>query len=290
MPAHVAFIGLGVMGYPMASHLARAGYAVAVHNRTRAVAERWAREHGGRVAESAADAARAAGVIVACVRNDDDVRDVAVGPAGAFGAMAPGAVFVDHTTTSARLARELADEARRRGLAFLDAPVSGGQVGAAEGRLTVMVGGDEAPFARVRTLLDVYARAVRRMGESGSGQLAKMVNQLCIAGLIQGLAEGLAFAREAGLDAAAVVDVLSKGAGQSWQMEHRSATMLEGRFDFGFAVDLMRKDLAIALAEAQARGLELPVARIVDGFYAEIQQMGGGRWDTSSLIARLGRN
>jgi 3-hydroxyisobutyrate dehydrogenase-like beta-hydroxyacid dehydrogenase len=287
MRTRVAFLGLGVMGYPMAGHLARAGHVVTVCNRTRAKSERWAAEFGGTIAATAAEAVAAAAVVLACVGNDDDVRAVTVGPDGAFAAMRPGTVFVDHTTTSAVLARTLAGEAARRGLSFLDAPVSGGQVGAERARLTVMAGGDEAVFERVRPLLACYAHAVRRMGESGSGQLTKMVNQICIAGLIQGLAEGVAFARAAGLDVAAVVEVLSKGAGQSWQMEHRAATMAAARFDFGFAVDWMRKDLAIVLDETARHGLELPVARLVDGFYADVQQQGGGRWDTSSLITRL---
>jgi len=288
MQTRVAFLGLGVMGYPMAGHLARAGHAVTVYSRTRARSERWAAEHGGAVAGAAADAARDAAVVVACVGDDDDVRAVTVGPRGAFATMPPEAVFVDHTTTSAELARTLAAEATGRGLFFLDAPVSGGEVGAKEGRLTVMVGGDAPALDRVRPLIGCYARAVRHMGPSGAGQLTKMVNQICIAGLIQGLAEGVAFAKAAGLDVAAVVEVLSKGAGQSWQLEHRAASMAEGRYDFGFAVDWMRKDLGIVLDEATRRGLELPVARLVDGFYAEVQRMGGGRWDTSSLIARLG--
>jgi 3-hydroxyisobutyrate dehydrogenase-like beta-hydroxyacid dehydrogenase len=287
MQARVAFLGLGVMGYPMAGHLARAGHAVTVYNRTRARSERWAAEHGGAIADAAADAARDAGAVIACVGNDDDVRAVTVGPRGAFATMTPGAVFVDHTTTSAVLARTLATEAAARGLSFLDGPVSGGEVGAKEGRLTVMVGGEAAALERVRPLVACYAHAVRHMGASGAGQLTKMVNQLCIAGLIQGLAEGVAFAKAAGLDVAAVVEVLSRGAGQSWQLEHRAASMAEGRYDFGFAVDWMRKDLAIVLEEAERCGLELPVARLVDGFYADVQRMGGGRWDTSSLVARL---
>jgi 3-hydroxyisobutyrate dehydrogenase-like beta-hydroxyacid dehydrogenase len=287
MQVRVAFIGLGVMGYRMAGHLIRAGHVVAVYNRTRAKSERWAAEHGGTVANDAAGAARGAEIVMACVGGDEDVRAVTLGEQGAFGAMAPGGVFVDHTTSSATLARTLAADAERRGLVFLDAPVSGGQVGAEQGRLTVMAGGDAAALARVCPVLACYAHAVRHMGESGAGQLTKMVNQICIAGLIQGLAEGVAFARGAGLDVAAVVEVLSQGAGQSWQLEHRAASMAERRFDFGFAVDWMRKDLAIVLAEAVRYGLELPVARLVDGFYAEVQRMGGGRWDTSSLIARL---
>ncbi|HWP65313.1 MAG TPA: NAD(P)-dependent oxidoreductase [Candidatus Limnocylindria bacterium] len=287
MPTRIAFIGLGVMGYPMAGHLARAGHVVTVHNRSPAKSERWAAEYGGAVAESPEAAAREAEVVLACVGNDDDVRSVTIGTRGAFGAMAPGAVFVDHTTASPTLARALAAEAELRGCRFLDAPVSGGQVGAEQRRLTVMAGGDAEALERVRPLVACYAHAVRHMGPSGTGQLTKLVNQICIAGLVQGLAEGVAFARAAGLDVAAVVEVLSKGAAQSWQMDHRATTMAAGRFDFGFAVDWMRKDLAIALAEARDRGFELPVARLVDGFYAEVQQMGGGRWDTSSLIARL---
>jgi 3-hydroxyisobutyrate dehydrogenase len=287
MQTRVAFLGLGVMGYSMAGHLARAGHVVTVYNRTRAKSERWIGEYGGALAGAADDAARDAAVVIACVGNDDDVRAVTMGPRGAFATMPPGAVFVDHTTTSAELARTLAAEATGRGLFFLDAPVSGGEVGAKEGRLTVMVGGDAPALDRVRPLVGCYARAVRHMGPSGAGQLTKMVNQICVAGLIQGLAEGVAFAKAAGLDMAAVVEVLSKGAGQSWQLEHRAASMAEGRYDFGFAVDWMRKDLGIVLDEATRRGLELPVARLVDGFYAEVQRMGGGRWDTSSLIARL---
>jgi len=288
MPTRIAFLGLGVMGFPMAGHLARARHDVTVHNRSRAKSERWVAAHGGRLAETAHAAARDAEVVIACVGNDDDVRAVTIGPHGAFAAMARGAVFVDHTTASPALARTLATEAERRGCTFVDAPVSGGQVGAEQGRLTVMAGGDAAALERVRPLVACYAHTIRHMGASGSGQLTKMVNQIAIAGLVQGLAEGVAFARAAGLDVAAVVEVLSKGAAQSWQMEQRAVTMAEGRFDFGFAVDWMRKDLAIALAEAGAHGLELPVARLVDGFYAEVQRMGGGRWDTSSLIARLG--
>jgi 3-hydroxyisobutyrate dehydrogenase len=287
MQTRLAFLGLGVMGSPMAGHLARAGHPLTVYNRTRAKSERWAQEFGGRVADAADDAARDAAVVLACVGNDDDVRAVTIGPRGAFATMAPGTVFVDHTTSSAELARTLAAEAARRGFTFLDAPVSGGQVGAEQRRLTVMAGGDADAFARVRPILDCYAHAVRLMGPSGAGQLTKMVNQICLAGLIQGLAEGVAFAQAAGLDPAAVVEVLSKGAGQSWQMEHRAQSMAAGRFDFGFAVDWMRKDLGIVLDEAAPRGLELPVAKLVDGFYREVQQMGGGRWDTSSLIARL---
>jgi 3-hydroxyisobutyrate dehydrogenase-like beta-hydroxyacid dehydrogenase len=287
MAETVAFLGLGVMGGPMAGHLAQAGHPVSVFNRTRSKALAWSAEHGGRVADSPAEAARGADFVFACVGDDPDVREVALGKTGAFAGMQPGAVFVDHTTTSATLARELEAAAQERQLGFLDAPVSGGQAGAEQGILTVMVGGSEASFARARPLFDSYARSVRRLGPAGSGQLAKMVNQICIAGLVEGLSEGLHFARAAGLDPAAVVDVISKGAAQSWQMDNRSASMLEGRFDFGFAVQWMRKDLGIALEEARRNGAELPVTQLVDRFYAEVQRLGGSRWDTSSLFARL---
>jgi 3-hydroxyisobutyrate dehydrogenase-like beta-hydroxyacid dehydrogenase len=266
----------------MAGHLARAGHDVVVYNRTAPKAERWTKEHGGRSAATPRSAAEGAAVIFACVGNDDDVRDVAVGGAGAFLGMAPGAVFVDHTTTSARLARELAAEAERRGLAFLDAPVSGGQSGAEHGALTVMLGGEEGPFERVRPLIDCYARSARLLGPAGSGQLTKMVNQICIGGLV-----GLHFAEAAGLDPRAVIEVISKGAAQSWQMENRYETMLAREFEHGFAVNWMRKDLGFALDEARQNGAKLPVSALVDQLYAEIQAMGGGRWDTSSLIARL---
>jgi 3-hydroxyisobutyrate dehydrogenase-like beta-hydroxyacid dehydrogenase len=271
----------------MAGHLARAGHDVVVYNRTAPKAERWTKEHGGRSAATPRSAAEGAAVIFACVGNDDDVRDVAVGGAGAFLGMAPGAVFVDHTTTSARLARELAAEAERRGLAFLDAPVSGGQSGAEHGALTVMLGGEEGPFERVRPLIDCYARSARLLGPAGSGQLTKMVNQICIGGLVQALSEGLHFAEAAGLDPRAVIEVISKGAAQSWQMENRYETMLAREFEHGFAVNWMRKDLGFALDEARQNGAKLPVSALVDQLYAEIQAMGGGRWDTSSLIARL---
>jgi 3-hydroxyisobutyrate dehydrogenase len=287
MSERVAFIGLGVMGYPMAGHLVRAGHAVTVFNRTRAKAERWTAEHGGTLAPTPADAARGARIVFACVGRDDDVRAVTIGPDGAFDGMERGAIFVDHTTASAHLARELAAEAARRGLAFLDAPVSGGQAGAEKGALTVMVGGDEAPFGTARPVIECYARAVRLLGPSGAGQLTKMVNQICIGGLIEGLAEALHFGRRAGLDMEAVIDVVSKGAAQSWQMENRAGNMLAGRFDYGFAVDWMRKDFAIVLDEARRIGARLPVTALVDQLYAEVQAMGGGRWDTSSLIARL---
>lgn len=283
----VAFIGLGVMGFPMAGHLATKGFDVVVYNRTRAKAESWAAKYDGEYASTPARAARDADLVMACVGNDDDVRSVALGPEGAFAGMKPGAIFIDHTTASADLARELDAEARRLDLGFLDAPVSGGQAGAENGALTVMVGGASKVFARAKPAMESYGRAVTLMGPIGAGQLTKMVNQICIAGLVQGLAEGINFAQHAGLDPALVVDVISKGAAGSWQMEHRGRTMAEGKFDFGFAVDWMRKDLAICFAEARANGAQLPVAALVDQFYAAVQKLGGGRWDTSSLIVPL---
>jgi len=283
----VAFLGLGVMGHPMAGHLLRAGHAVTVYNRTAAKAVAWAAEYGGGTAATPALAAAGADVVLACVGNDDDLRAVTLGADGAFAGMASGAVFVDHTTASAEVARELHREARARGLHFIDAPVSGGQAGAVNGALTVMCGGDTAPFAAMRPLAACYARAVTLLGPSGSGQLAKMVNQVAIAGLLQGLAEAVAFGKRAGLDMAQVLDVIGKGAAQSWQMDNRSQTMLEDRFDFGFAVDWMRKDLGLVLAEARRNGAQLPATALVDQFYAELQAAGGGRWDTSSLIRRL---
>ena len=287
MGKRVAFLGLGVMGYPMAGHLARAGHDVVVYNRTAAKAKRWTKEHGGRSAATPRSASEGATLVFACVGNDNDVRDVAVGGQGAFLGMGPGAIFVDHTTTSAQLARELDAEAERRGLAFLDAPVSGGQSGAENGTLTVMLGGEEGPFERARPLIDCYARSVRLLGPAGSGQLTKMVNQICIGGLVQALSEGLHFAEAAGLDPRAVIEVISKGAAQSWQMENRYETMLAREFEHGFAVNWMRKDLGFALDEARRNGAKLPVSALVDQLYAEIQAMGGGRWDTSSLLARL---
>lgn len=288
MSEKVAFIGLGVMGYPMAGHLARAGHQVTVYNRTAAKAEKWVQEYGGSHAPTPAEAARGADMVFACVGNDDDLRQVTIGDGGAFEGMQAGGVFVDHTTASALVARELDAAARERGFAFLDAPVSGGQAGAENGKLTIMLGGEQAPFERIKPIIDCYARQARLLGAAGYGQLTKMVNQICIAGLVQGLAEGLHFAQQAGLDGRAVVDVISKGAAQSWQMENRYETMLDGQFDFGFAVDWMRKDLSIALEEARRNGSHLPVTALVDQFYAEVQSMGGNRWDTSSLIARLG--
>lgn len=290
MAERVAFLGLGVMGYPMAGHLARAGFEVTVYNRTETKAEKWVEAYGGRRAPTPAEAAVNASVVFACVGNDDDVRAVTVGAQGAFETMRAGSVFVDHTTASATLARELEAAASERGFGFVDAPVSGGQVGAEKGALTVMCGGRDEAFARARPAIDSYARCVRLLGPAGSGQLAKMVNQICIAGLLQGLAEAVHFGTRAGLDVAAVIDVISKGAAQSWQMENRAPTMIAGDFDFGFAVDWVRKDLAIALDEARRNGARLPVTALVDQFYADVQRMGGGRWDTSSLIARLQEN
>jgi 3-hydroxyisobutyrate dehydrogenase-like beta-hydroxyacid dehydrogenase len=288
-PATVCFIGLGAMGYPMAGHLVRAGHRVTVYNRSPERSQRWAKEHGAHWAASAAQAARGAGVVFSCVGNDDDLREVALGHEGAYGAMEPDAVFVDHTTTSAQAARAMYAAARERGVHFIDAPVSGGQAGAQGGTLTVMCGGDAAPYSRVQPFLAAYARAVHRIGDSGSGQLAKMVNQLCVAGVVQGLAEGVHFGERAGLDMARVLEVIGSGAAQSWQMQHRGGTMIEGRFDFGFAVEWMRKDLGICLGEARRNGASLPLAALIDQFYAEIEAMGGARWDTSSLVQRLRR-
>lgn len=285
--ARVAFIGLGVMGYPMAGHLRRRGHDVAVYNRSAGKAERWTAEYGGRRAPSPRAAAEGAEIVLACVGNDDDVRAVTLGEHGAFAGMDAGAVFVDHTTASAALARELDAAARERGLGFVDAPVSGGQTGAENGTLSVMCGGDEAAFARAAPVIESYARTVALIGPPGSGQLTKMVNQICIAGLLQGLAEGLAFGMRAGLDMDKVLAVVSKGAAQSWQMDHRASTMCRGEFDFGFAVQWMRKDLAICLDEARANGARLPVTALVDQLYAHVERRGGRRWDTSSLIHLL---
>ena len=285
--ARVAWIGLGVMGYPMAAHLAKAGHEVTVFNRTREKAERWVAEHGGTLAATPAEAAQGAQFVFACVGADDDLRQVTIGENGAFHGMPTGAVFVDHTTASADVARELAARARERGLHFIDAPVSGGQQGAENGVLTIMCGGDETAYARARPLMQAYARQVRLMGPVGSGQLTKMVNQICIAGLLQALAEGIHFARRAGLEVEAVLEVISKGAAQSWQMENRGPTMNRGEFDFGFAIDWMRKDLAICMAEARRTGASLPITALVDQFYAQLQARGAGRQDTSALIRLL---
>ncbi|MBV8976391.1 MAG: NAD(P)-dependent oxidoreductase [Alphaproteobacteria bacterium] len=284
--SRLAFIGLGVMGYPMAGHLARAGHEVTVYNRTAPKAERWASEFGGRHAASPANAAKDAQIVLACVGRDDDVRAVTLGEHGAFHGMQAGAIFVDHTTASATLARELDAAAQARGLEFVDAPVSGGEQGAKNAQLTIMCGGRHEAFASVEPVLGAYAKRCRRLGEAGAGQLTKMVNQICIAGLVQALSEGLSFARAAGLDLEAVVDVISKGAAQSWQMDNRHKTMLAGQFEHGFAVEWMRKDLGICFAEAARNGAELSITRMVDGFYAEVEAMGGRRWDTSSLFAR----
>jgi 3-hydroxyisobutyrate dehydrogenase len=283
----LAFLGLGVMGYPMAGHLARAGHEVTVFNRTAAKAAKWAETYGGRSAATPAAAARGAEIALMCVGNDDDVRAVITGADGALHGLAPGAILVDHTTASAQVAREMNAAAAAKGVAFLDAPVSGGQAGAENGKLTIMVGGDLATFAKAEGVLATYARAVTLMGASGSGQLTKMVNQICIAGLVQALSEGINFATRAGLDPAKVLEVISKGAAQSWQMENRGSTMIADKFDFGFAVDWMRKDLAICLTEARANGAALPGTALVDQFYARVQSRGGGRWDTSSLIRLL---
>jgi 3-hydroxyisobutyrate dehydrogenase len=284
----VAFLGLGVMGYPMARHLAaKGGHEVTVYNRTFTKAEKWVAENGGRAARTPAEAAKGQEIVFACVGNDDDLRQVTIGPDGAFSGMDKGAVFVDHTTASAEVARELYAKAREMGLGFIDAPVSGGQAGAENGVLTVMCGGDQQVYNRVEPVIAAFARSCRRLGESGSGQLCKMVNQICIGGLVQALSEGIHFARKAGLDVEAVIETISKGAAQSWQMENRYKTMNQNKFDFGFAVDWMRKDLSICLSEARRNGAHLPVTALVDQFYSEVQKMGGGRWDTSSLFARL---
>ena len=288
--SEIAFLGLGVMGSPMAGHLAkRGGHSVVVYNRTASRAAAWVAQHGGASAPTPREAAAGRDFVFACVGNDDDLRQVTLGPDGAFAGMKSGAIFIDHTTASADVARELHAAAKAKGLGFIDAPVSGGQAGAENGVLTVMCGGDAAHYDVAEPVIAAFARSCRRMGESGAGQLTKMVNQICIAGLVQGLSEGLHFAEKAGLDAALVIEVISKGAAQSWQMEHRYKTMIEGKFDFGFAVDWMRKDLGICLDEARRNGATLPVSALVDQFYAEVQAMGGRRWDTSSLIARLNR-
>jgi 3-hydroxyisobutyrate dehydrogenase len=284
--ASVAFLGLGVMGYPMAGHLKnKGGHTVTVYNRTKAKAEKWAAEHGGSVATTPAEAADGKDFVFSCVGNDDDLRSVTIGADGAFTSMKKGSVFIDNTTASAEVARELA--AKAHGFAFLDAPVSGGQAGAENGVLTVMVGGEQHAFDAARPVIDAYARMVGLMGPSGSGQLTKMINQITIAGLVQGLAEGIHFGKKAGLDIEKVIEVISKGAAGSWQMENRHKTMNAGKYDFGFAVDWMRKDLGICLAEADRNGARLPVTALVDQFYKDVQAMGGKRWDTSSLLARL---
>ena len=286
--AKVAFIGLGVMGFPMAGHLkTRGGHEVTVYNRTTSRAEAWASKFGGRVTATPREAAQGQDAVFACVGNDDDLRQVTIGPDGAFAGMTRGGLFIDHTTASADVARELHGLAAEAGVDFIDAPVSGGQAGAENGVLTVMCGGDATAYGKAEPLIAAFARACRLMGPAGSGQLTKMVNQICIGGLVQALSEGIHFAQRAGLDVEAVIEVISKGAAQSWQMENRYRTMNEGKFDFGFAVDWMRKDLSICLAEARRNGAQLPVTALVDQFYAEVQKLGGARWDTSSLLARL---
>jgi 3-hydroxyisobutyrate dehydrogenase-like beta-hydroxyacid dehydrogenase len=290
MTEKVAFIGLGVMGFPMAGWLAQKGHQVTVYNRTRARADAWTGKHGGSATSSIAEAAGAGDFVFTCVGDDPDLRNVVLGKGGVLESMRAGSVYVDHTTASADIAREIAAAGKARGIGCIDAPVSGGQAGAEKGQLTIMCGGEQAVFARAEPVMQAYAKRVGRLGEAGAGQLTKMVNQIAIAGLVQGLAEALNFAQKAGLDPAAVVDVISKGAAQSWQMENRWQTMVADKFDFGFAVEWMRKDLRICLQEARNNGAELPVAALVDQFYADVEGMGGRRWDTSSLIARLNRN
>jgi 3-hydroxyisobutyrate dehydrogenase len=288
--AKVAFLGLGIMGYPMAGHLRKkGGHEVTVYNRTAAKAEKWVAEFGGRTAPTPKAAAEGQDFVLCCVGNDNDLREVTLGANGAYHGMKKGAVFIDHTTASAEIARELHGEAKKRGFGFIDAPVSGGQAGAENGVLTVMCGGDADAYARAEPVIAAYARMCKLLGAAGSGQLTKMVNQICIAGIVEGLSEAVHFAKKAGLDVNAVIETISKGAAQSWQMENRYKTMMAGKFDFGFAVDWMRKDLAICLGEARKNGATLPVTALVDQFYADVQKMGGRRWDTSSLIARLER-
>jgi 3-hydroxyisobutyrate dehydrogenase-like beta-hydroxyacid dehydrogenase len=288
--AKVAWIGLGVMGYPMAGHIRKkGGHDLVVYNRNGAKAEAWAKEYGGKTAATPADAARYADFVFCCVGNDNDLREVTTGGKGAFNAVKKGAVFIDNTTASANVARELYADAKAKGFDFLDAPVSGGQAGAVNGALTVMIGGDQAPFDKAKPVIDNYARMATLIGPAGAGQLTKMVNQICVAVTVQGVSEGLAFAQRAGLDIAKVMETIGKGAAQSWQMDNRWKTMNEGKFDFGFAVDWMRKDLGIIMEEAKRNGAKVDVATLIDGYYAEVQKMGGGRWDTSSLIARLNK-
>ncbi|MFW8566638.1 NAD(P)-dependent oxidoreductase [Orrella sp. 11846] len=286
-PMKVAFLGLGVMGLPMAGHLARAGHQVVVYNRTESKAKNWCEVFSGQYAKTPREAAKDAQIVFCCVGNDEDLRSVTLGEDGAFAGMAPGTVFVDHTTASASVARELAEIAAKSNIDFIDAPVSGGQAGAVNGKLTVMCGGKPEVFERIQPLAMHFAQAVTLIGETGAGQLAKMVNQICIAGLVQGLSEGIAFGQAAGLDMKLVLNVIDKGAAQSWQMENRGTTMVDDQFDFGFAVDWMRKDLSLVLDEARKNGARVPVTALVDQFYADVQEMGGARWDTSSLIKRL---
>jgi 3-hydroxyisobutyrate dehydrogenase-like beta-hydroxyacid dehydrogenase len=286
--AKVAWIGLGVMGYPMAGHIRKkGGHDLVVYNRNGAKAEAWAKEYGGKTAATPADAAKDADFVFCCVGNDNDLREVTTGPKGAFATVKKGAVFIDNTTASANVARELYAAAKAKGFDFLDAPVSGGQAGAVNGALTVMIGGDQAAFDKAKPVIDNYARMATLIGPAGAGQLTKMVNQICVAVTVQGVSEGLAFAQRAGLDIPKVMETIGKGAAQSWQMDNRWKTMNEGKFDFGFAVDWMRKDLGIIMEEAKRNGAKVDIATIIDGYYAEVQKMGGSRWDTSSLIARL---
>ena len=285
--ATVSFLGLGVMGYPMAGHLNAAGHSVTVYNRTSSKASSWLDEHGGQMGETPAMAAEGADFVIACVGNDDDLRSVVLGETGAFSAMPRGSVFIDHTTASAQVARELAEAGAELGIGFVDAPVSGGQAGAENGQLAIMCGGKSEDYDRALPIMQVYAKAVEHFGDVGNGQITKMCNQICIAGLVQGMSEAINFAEKAGLDAKQMAALVSKGAGGSWQLSNRADTMIDDKFDYGFAVDWMRKDLGIALEEAKNRGVSLPVTAVVDQFYADVQQMGGGRWDTSSLIQRL---
>ena len=286
-PTKVAFIGLGVMGLPMAGHLAKAGHDVTVYNRSAQKAQAWVKEFGGRACATPREAAQGAQIVFACVGNDDDLRSIVLGADGAFAGMSAGATFVDHTTASALIARELSALAKQKSLRFIDAPVSGGQAGAVNGMLTVMCGGDAAEFAAVKDVIAVMARAVTLVGPAGAGQLAKMVNQICIAGLVQGLSEGIAFGQAAGLDMKQVIEVIGKGAAQSWQMDNRGTTMVDDKFEFGFAVDWMRKDLGLVMDECNRNGARVPSIALIDQFYVDVQKMGGGRWDTSSLIKRL---
>jgi len=287
MSCKVSFIGLGVMGYPMAGYISKAGHNVTVYNRTKSKAERWIKEYKGKIAETPEEAAKESDFVFSCVGNDDDLKEVSLGPKGIFNSIKKGSVYIDNTTASAKVARELNKEAKAKGFGFLDAPVSGGQAGAEKGALTVMVGGDEQDFNKAKDVINCYSKKVQLLGPSGSGQLAKMVNQICIAGLVQGLSEAINFGINSGLKMEDVIDVISKGAAQSWQMDNRYKTMIDDKFEFGFAVDWMRKDLKIAMEEAKKNNSPLPVTKIVDGYYEEIQKMGGNRWDTSSLIRRF---
>jgi len=287
MLKQIAFIGLGVMGFPMAGHLATAGYQMTVFNRTRSKAEHWVEQFGGKIANTPQQAAENADIIFACVGNDQDLKQITIGKNGAFHGMKKNAIFVDHTTASAQIERELFDIAKQRAFHVLDAPISGGQIGAEKGILTIMVGGEERVFQQAEPIMQCYAKKIKHLGDIGNGQLTKMVNQICVVGLLQGLAEGLHFAKTANLDLNAVIETISKGAAQSWQMDNRAQTMIEGQFDFGFAVDWVRKDLGIVLNEARGNGAKLPITALIDQFYADIQAMGGNRWDTSSLILRL---